>query len=66
MTEDEYYAVVKRLGLRPSNILTVYLTSENEAYNVPLANRQTPEQREETISKLRLRLGITMPLKKDE
>ena len=61
MTVEEYYAAVKRLGLRQSNVPGVYLTSTLDAYSVPDPTRQTPEQRTETIEKLKERLGIAPP-----
>jgi hypothetical protein len=58
VTIDEYYAAVRRLGLRPSSVPHVYLTSSMDAHNVPDATEQTPEQRVETIEKLKGRLGV--------
>lgn len=58
MTEEEYYGVVARLGLRPTNVPTVYATGSGDLYNVPLANRYTAEQRQEIIEHLKICMGI--------
>jgi hypothetical protein len=59
MTNDEYYAAVRRLGLRLSSVPHTYFTSTMEVHSVPDATNQTPEQRAETIEKLKGLLGIT-------
>jgi hypothetical protein len=35
MTNEDYYGTVRRLGLKPSTVPTVYFNSAMEAYNVP-------------------------------
>jgi hypothetical protein len=35
MTNEDYYGTVRRLGLKPSAVPTVYFNSAMEAYNVP-------------------------------
>ncbi len=57
MTVDDYYAAAKRLG-RPSNVPTVYLDKDGMPFNVPDPKGMTPEQREETMSRIRENLGI--------
>jgi hypothetical protein len=59
MTVDEYYAAIRRLGLRPTKVPTVYVTSTMEYHNVPEPHHMTPEQRAETIEYLKGRLGIS-------
>jgi hypothetical protein len=59
MTVDEYYAAVRRLGLRPSSVPHTYFTSMMEVHSVPDATNRTPEQRVEIIEKLKGLLGIT-------
>jgi hypothetical protein len=59
MTSEEYYATVRRLGLRPSTVPHVYLTATNDVQTVPDATDRTSEQRSEIIEKLKERLGIT-------
>lgn len=54
MTEAEYYAAVRAMGLRPSNVPDTYLDRENDSRNVPAGSRQTAEQRIATIKRLRL------------
>ena len=58
MTIEEYYAAVRRLGLRPSNVPHVYVTSSMDVYSVPDAAKFTSEQRAEIIERLKARLGI--------
>ncbi len=59
MTEEEYYSVVAKLGLRPTQVPTVYVTGQGDLYNVPIAARYTAEQRAEIIERLKMRMGIT-------
>jgi hypothetical protein len=59
MTEDEYYAAVKRLGLHGTKIPTVYMTADGNPQGVPLASNRTPEQRQETIDFLKVMLGVS-------
>ena len=58
MTNEDYYGTVRRFGLKPSAVPTVYFNSAMEAYNVPDGSKQTPEQRAETIEYLKRALGI--------
>lgn len=57
MTEEQYYYAVRRLGLLPSDVPDVFRTTDGDCYNVPDAARYTPEQRQEIIDKLRMRMG---------
>jgi hypothetical protein len=59
MTCEQYYAAVRRLGLNPSTSPTVYVSKFGDCYNVPLAERYTPEQRAEIIDQLKELLGIS-------
>ncbi len=53
MTEEEYYAAARALGLRPSaNVPHTWLDREGNAANVPDASRQTPAQRVATMRRL--------------
>jgi hypothetical protein len=58
MTVDEYYAVIRRLGLRPTKVRTVYVTASGEAHRVPDATAYAPEQRAEIIATLKVLMGI--------
>jgi hypothetical protein len=58
MTVDEYYAAVRRLGLRPSAVPNIFLTSATEVFSVPDPTHRTQEEREEIIEKLKGLLGI--------
>jgi antitoxin component of RelBE/YafQ-DinJ toxin-antitoxin module len=59
MTEEEYYAAVRRLGLKPSAVPNIYFTSTMDVHSVPSSAGRTPAQRAETIEKLKELLGIT-------
>jgi hypothetical protein len=58
MTEDEYYGIVRRLGLKGTQFREVFMTLRGEPQRVPLAADQTPAQRKETIEWLKTCLGI--------
>ena len=58
MTVEDYYAIVKRLGLTPSRVPNVYRSAAGDMHNVPDATRQTDAQRAETIERLKLLLGV--------
>jgi hypothetical protein len=58
MTIDEYYGAVRRLGLMPSRVPHVYVSSTGEVQNVPDPANRLPEQRREIIEKLKLMFGI--------
>jgi hypothetical protein len=58
MTNEDYYGTVRRFGLKPSKVPTVYFNSSMEAFNVPDGASQTSEQRAETIEYLKRALGI--------
>jgi hypothetical protein len=59
MLLEEYYAAVRRLGLRPSPVPHVYLTASGEVQNVPDATDHTEAQRAETIERLKEALGVS-------
>jgi hypothetical protein len=60
MTVDEYYAAIRRLGLRPSRVPNVYFTAfMDDTYHVRDPTDMTPEQRAEFIEKLKGLMGIT-------
>lgn len=60
MTCEEYYAIVRRYGLRPSaNVNHVYLTVAGDPVCVPDCHKQTAAQRRETIEEIKAILGIT-------
>jgi hypothetical protein len=59
MTVDEYWAVVRRLGLRPTNVRTVFRSPSGDVYNVPNPGPYTQEQREEIIERLKATMGIS-------
>jgi hypothetical protein len=59
MTIDRYYAEIRDMGLRPSNISTVYIDRDGLTQSVPLPDVMTPEQRQETIDRIRSMRGLT-------
>lgn len=58
MTEEEYYKIVRRFGLRPTRSPETFMTLDNEIQCVPLASTQTADQRRETIERIRRMLNI--------
>ncbi len=58
MNENEYYAVVRRLGLNTTQFAETFVTAKGDAFSVPLASTQTAEQRTATIGRIKERLGI--------
>jgi hypothetical protein len=58
MTVDEYYAEVRRLGLRPTEVPHVYLSASKDVHSVPDPSGHSDAQRAETIEKIKIRLGI--------
>jgi hypothetical protein len=58
MTVDEYYAEIKRLGLRPTKVPHVYLSASKDVHSVPDPSGHKEGQRLETIEKIKVRLGI--------
>jgi hypothetical protein len=59
VTPEQYYSAIKKLGLRPSNVPTVFIDSEGMTWNVPSPEGRTPEQVAEILAKIKERLGIT-------
>lgn len=59
MTEEEYMAGVRRLGLRPTNVPWVYSTETFDVYNVPDPSKYTFDQRPEVLTQLKRRMGIS-------
>jgi hypothetical protein len=57
MTVDEYWAAVRQLGLRPSNVSTVYLDASGTPYNVQDPGPMPPVVRLAFIQKLRASIG---------
>jgi hypothetical protein len=58
MTVDEYYAIVRRLGLSPTNVPHVFRSADGDCHNMPDPTRHTEAQRTETIERLKSLLGI--------
>ena len=60
MTVEEYYGVVRRLlGLKQTDVPHIYHNVFGEVFRVPDAEKQTLEQRTETIEMLKQNLGIS-------
>jgi len=58
MLLEEYYAAVRRLGLKPTRVPHVYETAYGDVVSVPDGEKQTPAQRRETIEFIKEILGI--------
>lgn len=66
MTADEYRAALAALGLRPTQAhgekSRIYSTVRGEPYSVDDPEWQTAEQRAETIERLKVLMGVSLPL----
>jgi hypothetical protein len=60
MSVDEYWAAVRRLGLRP-HTGNVHVTSTGDFYRVPNPTDMTEAQRSDTIDMLKSIMGIAPP-----
>ena len=58
MTVDEYRAIIRRLGLTPTNVPGVFRSTSGDVHNVPDPQRYTPEQRVELIERLKASMGV--------
>jgi hypothetical protein len=58
MTAEEYWAAVRQLGLRPSNVRTVYLDANGTPYHVQDPDPLPPQVRLALIQKLRALMGV--------
>jgi hypothetical protein len=58
MTVDEFRAAVRQLGLRPSNVGTVYLDARGTPYHVQDPGPLPPQVRLALIQKLRALMGV--------
>jgi hypothetical protein len=59
MTEEEYWGEVKRIGLTPTCVQTVFQDSLGMTYNVPDPARYSPEHRRKIIRELKSLVGIS-------
>ena len=59
MDGEQYYAAVKRLGLKPTGTPGVYINGAGEVQNIPNPDEYTSAQRAEIIDKLKERMGIS-------
>jgi hypothetical protein len=58
MTVDEYRAALRQLGLRPSNVGTVYLDANDTPYHIQDPDPLPPVVRLALIQKLRRLMGV--------
>lgn len=58
MTSEDYLAAVRNLGLRPTNVATVFIDSDGMTHNVPDPDRLPPAVREGIIRRLNFAAGI--------
>ena len=61
MTVDEYWAAVRRVGLRATGIPDVFITARGDVYSVRDPTNLKPEERAEVIEKLKILMGIAPP-----
>lgn len=59
MTSEAYYAALRNMGLTPSNVPNVYIGRDGMTQNVPPPYDMTPDQREETIARIRRQRGAS-------
>ena len=59
MTEAEYWNEVRRLGLTPTNVPTVFQDQSGEVQNVPDPSKHTFDDRLTIIRRLKMALGIS-------
>ena len=57
MSDADYYAAVRRLGLSPTAIPTVYAASDGLTYNVPEPANLPDEVKRGTLKRLAENLG---------
>ena len=58
MTIAEYYAAIRQLGLRPTQIPTVYEDRDGDKRSVPDPTDMTPDQRIEVMGLLKFLMGV--------
>jgi hypothetical protein len=56
MTVEQYWAEIHNLRLTPTKVTLIFRTADGTVQPVPDPNKQTPEQRAETIERLRRKL----------
>lgn len=59
MSEDEYYATIRAIGLFPTRYAQTWMTVNGEPYSVPLARDLSPDARRENIERLKRSLSPT-------
>lgn len=59
MNTDEYMAEVRRLGLRPTNVPTVYRDVSDNCVNVPPPEKYTNEERAKIIRQMKRIMGVS-------
>jgi hypothetical protein len=58
MTAEDYWAAIRHLGLRPSNVGTVYLDANGTPDHVQNPDPLPPQVRLALIQKLRALMGV--------
>ena len=58
MTEEDYYALVMRMGFHSTKVPTIWRNSNGDIHYVQLASEKTPEERRAYINKMKFMLDI--------
>jgi hypothetical protein len=56
MTVEQYWAEIHAMRLTPTKVSLIFMTADMQTQPVPNPAEQTPEQRIETIERLRFKL----------
>ena len=59
MSEDEYYAAMRAIGLNPGKFLETWFDVNGRTHSVPLARDLTPEARAATVEFKKKMLAAT-------
>ena len=59
MTEGEYYAAIRALGLVQKQFLTTWFDTQGETHSVPLPEDLTPAARKELVDRIKQSLSRT-------
>jgi len=59
MSVDEYIAIVKRLGLTPTNVANVFRSPAGDVHSVPDPRPFNDDERIEIIERIKAAMGIT-------
>lgn len=58
MTPEAYYVEIKKLGLSPTDVPTVFRDSDGNTQRVPIPHRMTPQQRVQAVEMVKFLMGL--------